>query len=160
MADVIRLGLPTTKLRELPVEQIVDALGPAIERTGGDTIYTIHAGDVHTDHQAVFEAVSIVCKPFRPRPRPQRILSFETLSSTEAAFPRAHSAFVPNVFVDVTAQLGRKIEIMAMFASEAQAAPQPRAAESIRALARYRGATIGCEYAEAFMLIREIQEAR
>ncbi len=160
MADVTRLGLPTTRLRELPVEQIVDALGSAIERSQPDTIYTVHAGDVHTDHQAVVEAISIVCKPFRQRPRPERILSFETLSSTDAAFADAHRAFVPNLFVDITPHIERKIAIMGMFASEAQPDPQPRAAESIRALARYRGATIGREYAEAFMLIREVQDAR
>lgn len=159
MADVTRLGLPTTKLRDLPVEQTVDALGPAIERADADVIYTVHAGDVHTDHQAVFEAVSIICKPFRQRGRSQRLLSFETLSSTEAALPRAGTAFIPNVYVDITPHLDRKLEIMAMFASEIQPYPQPRAAESIRALARYRGATIGREYAEAFMLIREIQDA-
>ena len=35
--------------------------------------------------------------------------------------------------------------------------PLPRALESIKALARYRGSTIGCAYAEAFMLVREVQ---
>jgi len=32
----------------------------------------------------------------------------------------------------------------------------PRALDSLRALARVRGATIGVEYAEAFMLVREV----
>lgn len=159
MTEVTRLGLPTTRLRELPVEQLVDALGPAIEGSDPDTIYTVHAGDVHTDHQAVFEAIGIACKPFRQRPRPQRILSFETLSSTDAALAGTSRAFTPQVFVDITPHIERKIEIMGMFASEGQPYPQPRAAESLRALARYRGATIGREYAEAFMMIREIQDA-
>ena len=157
MTDVRRLGLPTTRLRELPMQQIVDAIGPAIEAVDADTIYTVHGGDVHTDHQAVFESISIVCKPFRNKPRPRRILSFETLSSTDAAFP-GPGPFTPTVFVDITPHIDRKVEIMAMFATETQQYPQPRSAESIRALARYRGGSIGREYAEAFVLLREIQD--
>ncbi|MBY0493506.1 MAG: PIG-L family deacetylase [Cyanobacteria bacterium] len=157
MADVKRLGLQTTRLRELPLATIVDALGPALDATAPNEIYTVHRGDVHTDHQAVFEAVSIVCKPFRDRPRPGRLLSFETLSSTDAALATP-APFLPNAFVDITPFIDRKIEIMAMFTTEQQPYPQPRSAESIRAQARYRGAAIGREYAEAFMLLREVRD--
>ena len=45
---------------------------------------------------------------------------------------------------------------MAMYESELQPFPMPRALESVRALARCRGATVGVAYAEAFMLIREL----
>ncbi|HUQ86840.1 MAG TPA: PIG-L deacetylase family protein [Vicinamibacterales bacterium] len=158
MADVQRLGLPTTRMRELPEASLIDALGPAIEKTNPDIIYTVHRGDVHTDHQSVFEAVSIVCKPFRSRPRPSRLLSFETLSSTDAALADAGSVFLPSVFIDITPYIDRKIEIMKLFASEQQPYPQPRSAESIRALARHRGGAIGREYAEAFVLLREVQD--
>jgi LmbE family N-acetylglucosaminyl deacetylase len=158
MVDVQRLGLPTTRLRELPESAVIDALGPAIEKSRPDIIYTVHRGDVHTDHHAVFDAVGIVCKPFRDRPRPARLLSFETLSSTDAALTVGSEPFRPTVFVDVTPFIDRKIEIMALFASEQQPYPQPRAADSIRAQARYRGAAIGREYAEAFMLLREVQD--
>ena len=157
VADVKRLGLQTTRLRELPVEAIVEPLGQAIEAANPGIIYTVHRGDVHTDHQAVFEAVSIICKPFRDRPRIHRMLSFETLSSTDAALATT-APFVPSVFVDITPYIDRKIEIMALFASEQQRHPQPRSAESIRALARHRGAAIGRDYAEAFMLLREVQD--
>jgi hypothetical protein len=43
-----------------------------------------------------------------------------------------------------------------LYRSELQPPPLPRCADSLRALARYRGAAIGVEYAEAFMLMREI----
>jgi LmbE family N-acetylglucosaminyl deacetylase len=158
MTDVVRLGLPTTRLRELPAAQLIDGLASAIDRLAPDWIYTVHAGDVHTDHRAVVEALSIVCKPFRARPRIARLLSFETLSSTEAAMGGLGPRFDPQVFVDIGPYVSRKIEIMELFASEQQPYPGPRSAESIRALARYRGAAIGCEHAEAFMLLREIRD--
>ncbi len=83
----------------------------------------------------------------------RRVLSYETLSSTDAA-PRPN--FIPNVFTDVTPYINRKIEIFGLYKTEAQVHPLPRTPEGIRALARYRGATIGVEYAEAFTLVREM----
>ena len=34
--------------------------------------------------------------------------------------------------------------------------PHPRSLKAVKNLAKWRGATVGCEAAEAFMLIREI----
>lgn len=154
--EVVRLGLPTTRLRELPIAELVEPLESALVRFQPDWLYTIHGGDVHTDHQAVFEALSIILKPFRRNVRVSRILSFETLSSTDATLSPQARPFIPNVFVEIGAYVERKIEIMALFESERQPSPLPRSAEAIRALARWRGSTIGCAYAEAFMLIREV----
>ncbi|MEI9897616.1 MAG: hypothetical protein WDN28_28100 [Chthoniobacter sp.] len=86
----------------------------------------------------------------------RRVLSYETLSSTEAAPVLLHRIFAPNVYIDISPYLERKIEIMNLYASELHADPLPRGPGAIRALARYRGATIATDYAEAFMLIREV----
>ena len=86
----------------------------------------------------------------------KRILCYESLSSTEAAPPLFHRVFLPNVYNDITGYIERKVEIMGLYETEMQPDPLPRSPSSIRALARYRGATIGVEYAEAFMLIREL----
>ena len=67
-----------------------------------------------------------------------------------------HGAFLPVVFSDITAYVEDKIRIMRLYETEAQADPLPRGPSAIRALARYRGATIGVDYAEAFMLVREL----
>jgi hypothetical protein len=40
-----------------------------------------------------------------------------------------------------------------MYESEIHPEPLPRSPSAIRALARYRGATVGLEYAEAFVLV-------
>jgi len=52
--------------------------------------------------------------------------------------------------------LERKIEIMKRYESELQEPPLPRSIDNIRALARFRGATVSVQYAEAFMLLREL----
>lgn len=156
MATVRRLGLPTTRLDVTPQAELIGKLREGIEAVRPDTVYTVHAGDVHTDHHAAFSATLSVLKTFNMRTHGvRRVLSCETLSSTEAAPQDPMRAFVPNIYRDISPYLERKLEIMAMYGSEAQAEPMPRSPSAIRALARYRGASMGVEYAEAFMLVRE-----
>jgi LmbE family N-acetylglucosaminyl deacetylase len=158
MGNVLRLGLPTVRLDALPQAELMGALRSGIESLRPEIVYLVHGGDVHSDHQVVFQATMRVLKAFSMgKLGVRRVLSYETLSSTEAAPPEGGRQFLPNVFRDITPYLERKIEIMAMYATEAQADPWPRGPAAIRALARYRGATVGVEYAEAFMLIREVE---
>ena len=157
MVSVQKLGFPTIKLDDIPLSDLIDSLRQAIQKVRPDIIYLVHGGDIHTDHQAVFQAVLSVLKTFYMKKLGvKRILSCETLSSTEAAPPQQYRLFVPNVYFDITPYLQRKIEIMGMYETETQADPFPRGPEAIQALARYRGASIGVSYAEAFMLIREV----
>ena len=157
MQSVQKLGMPTIRLDTVPLEEIISGLGRIIEKIRPEIVYLPHQGDVHTDHHAVFLGAMSVMKAFRMRALGvKRVLSFETLSSTEAAPPLAPRAFVPNVYTDISKHIDRKIEIMNMFASETQPDPFPRGPSAIRALGRFRGASIGVEYAEAFMLIREV----
>jgi LmbE family N-acetylglucosaminyl deacetylase len=156
MTQVLKLGLPTMQLDTLPQWELIDRLRDAITEVKPEVIYLIHGGDIHTDHHAVFTAAMSVLKPFHAaRLGVRRVLCYETLSSTEAAPPLSHRLFVPNVFCDISAFIERKIEIMRLFATEAQPEPLPRGPSAIRALARLRGATVGLDFAEAFMLIRE-----
>lgn len=157
MQSVQRLSFPTTRLDRVPESELIDGLREAIEKVRPDIVYLIHDGDVHTDHRAIFTAALSVLKTFYMKKwGVRKILSYETLSSTDAAPPQHYRAFVPNVYADVSPFIERKIEIMNLYASEVHADPMPRGPSAIRALARYRGASIGVEYAEAFMLIREV----
>lgn len=157
MARYWRLNLPTARLDTIPQAEVMTRLREVIERVHPDTVYLVHAGDVHTDHHAVFNATLGVLKPFHmAKWDVRRILSYETLSSTDAAPPQLHRAFVPNVFADISPYLESKIEIMRLYETEAQSDLLPRGASALRSLARVRGATVGVEYAEAFMLLREL----
>jgi LmbE family N-acetylglucosaminyl deacetylase len=155
--SVSKLCLPATSLDTVPFNNVMEGLRNAIEKVRPAIVYLPHHGDVHTDHHAVFQATFSVLKAFYMRKLGvARVLSYETLSSTEAAAPLLARAFVPNVYCDITSHLERKIEIMGLYASETQPDPFPRGPQAIRALARFRGATVGVEYAEAYMLIREV----
>ena len=157
MQETVRLGLPTVKLDTVDVSEIISGMRDAIERFRPDVIYTVHEGDIHSDHFVAFRALMSVLKPFYMSSLGvKRVLSFETLSSTDAAPSQIQRVFLPTLFVDVSEFIDRKIEIMGMFETEVHDDHMPRGASSIRALARHRGATINVPYAEAFSLIREI----
>jgi len=157
MKDCLRLGLPTIMLDTIPQDDIISKIRDSIEQVRPEQVYLVNGGDVHDDHRAVNSAVMSVLKPFyMSRLGVQRVMCYETLSSTEAAPPEPARVFVPNIFSDITGYIDRKIEIMGMYASEVHEDPMPRGPSAIRALARYRGATIGVEHAEAFMLMREL----
>lgn len=155
--QVFRLGFPTVHMDTILLEDVIIRIPGVVREVGPHYVYLKHAGDVHSDHRVVFEASMAVLKPFyMGKLGARRVLSYGTLSSTDAMPPSQGQAFVPNVFSDLTPYMERKLEIMALYPTEVQPCPMPRALGSIPALARFRGATIGIEYAEAFMLIREV----
>lgn len=152
-----KLGLPSIRLDTLPLADMIGRIREVIAEVKPEVVYLVHGGDVNSDHYMVFTATMSVLKTFYMRKwGVQRILSYETLSSTEAAPPHPSRAFVPNVYRDITPYIERKIEIMGLYESESHPDPMPRGPSAIRALARYRGASIAVDYAEAFMLIREV----
>jgi LmbE family N-acetylglucosaminyl deacetylase len=153
---VYRMNQPTTKLDSQPHDQLIANFHQVVHEAKPDCIYLNHCGDVHTDHRIIFDCVMSAIKPFNSISHGvKRILSYETPSSTDAA-PINLAAFRPNVFTNITKFLERKLEIMSLYESEIQEYPLPRSLDSLKALARYRGATIGVEYAESFMLLREV----
>jgi len=81
---------------------------------------------------------------------------YECISETEIAPPLHENAFLAHVYSDITEFLEKKIEIMRIYESELQPMPMPRSLENVAALARFRGATVSVQYAEAFMLLREL----
>lgn len=158
MKQVTKLGQPTTQLDQVPQGELIGQLAEHVAKVQPEVIYTIHDGDVHTDHRVTFSALTSAVKPFNMQKLGvRRLLSFETLSSTDAAPQLVNRLFIPNVYHDITPYIDKKLAAMAIFDTEQQTPWQPRGDSAIRALARYRGATMAVEYAEAFMLIRECQ---
>ena len=157
MSGTYRIGLPAARLDTLSMDELMGSIRPVVFEVSPEIVYLVHGGDIHSDHRAVFSATASVLKPFNMRELGvRRILSYESLSSTDAAPPYPSMAFVPNVFNDITPYMDGKLAIMETYKSEVHRGAMPRTPSAIRALARYRGATIGVEYAEAFMLIREL----
>lgn len=129
------------------VMQLVNEIKP-------DTIYIPHFGDMQKDHMITAEAVMVAVRP-KYEHTVRWVYAYETLSETEWNIPHNANAFIPNVFVDITGYLDKKLEAMACYGSQLGLFPNPRSLEAVEALAKLRGSTMGAKAAEAFMLIRE-----
>lgn len=136
----------------LSITKIVEAM---IAEHRPDTVFTHHAGDVNIDHQRVHQSVVTACRPQAVHPV-KTLLFFEVPSSTEWQPPGSGPSFLPNWFEDISTVFKRKLEAIDAYASEMRAWPHPRSREGVETLARWRGATVGVEAAEAFMLGRRI----
>ena len=151
--EVHNLRLPTTKLDTLPIGDIVQKISDCIKSYCPDEVFIPHLGDAHTDHGVVFNATVSCTKSFR-YPFIKRVLSYETISETDFGLDIS-TAFVPNVFIDISDFLEQKLNAMEIYSSEMGEFPFPRSRESIEALAKLRGSTAGFKSAEAFQLLRE-----
>jgi LmbE family N-acetylglucosaminyl deacetylase len=149
------LGLPTAHLDTLPLARIVEATAQVIGEVRPDTLYLPYGGDVHSDHGVTFAAARGCSKWFR-HPSVRRIYSYETLSETDFALPPHGPGMPIQRYVDISAHLERKLELLDIYASEFAAPPFPRSKQSISALALLRGAAAGCIAAEAFQVLKEI----
>ena len=148
------LGLPTQLMHSLDLRDIIQKISEVIKRIQPNIIYTMFANDVHSDHRVAFDAVYSCTKSFR-YPFIEKIYMMETLSETEFALSVPAKTFIPNVYVDITDYIDRKLEIMQMYPKEIMAEPYPRSLSSIKAQARVRGSRAGVMYAEAFQLLYE-----
>jgi LmbE family N-acetylglucosaminyl deacetylase len=154
--SVNRLGLPTTKVDKYSMSELISKISSVVKKVKPNIIYLPFKSDVHSDHKYIFDAAYSCTKSFRYT-FINKIYMMETLSETEFSVSTKEESFTPNVFVDISNYIGRKIEIMKIYESEIGEHPFPRSERNIRALGTYRGATSDCDYAESFMLLKEVQ---
>ena len=151
VADLRLLDLPDQRLDTLCLVDIVTPLEEAVASLRPEIVYLQWGGDINKDHKLLFEAALVALRPMERSIR--EILAFDTVSSTEWGYPRN---FVPDTWIDVSAQVERKMAALACYASEMRAFPHPRSAESIRAKMTATGAQACLPAAEAFMTIRRV----
>jgi N-acetylglucosamine malate deacetylase 1 len=148
-------GFPAALLDTVPHSRLNAALGDVIEDVDPDVVFVPHPGDLHRDHRLVFESSWVALRPSLGNP-PRSVYGYETLSETDRMAPHWGPAFEPNTFIDISPFLERKLEAMAVYASQLREFPHPRSLEAIRALAVTRAVAAGVQAAEAFTLIRAV----
>ena len=154
--SVHHLKLKTMQVDEYSMSELITKISKVINEVKPNIIYLPFKGDVHSDHRYIFEAAYSCTKSFR-YPFIKKIYMVETLSETEFAPSTKEDSFIPNVFVNITDFMDKKLEIIRIFESEMGEHPFPRSERNLKALATLRGATAGCEYAESFMLLKAIR---
>ncbi len=147
------LGLPDNRMDGLDLLDIVKLFEPFVDALGPQIVYTHHPQDLNVDHEILSRAVLTACRP-QPGCSVRAIYTFETQSSTE--WSASTAGFAPSRFVDISSTLELKMQALDAYAGEMRAFPHARSLDAIRALAAWRGATVGMRAAEAFGVVREL----
>ncbi|WP_114575496.1 PIG-L deacetylase family protein [Saliphagus sp. LR7] len=140
------------QLDDVALIDVVRDVERAIADVEPTTIYTHYSGDLNVDHQLVARAVRTAARPVADT-TVDRILSFETPSSTELAIPTENNPFQPSTFVDITETMEAKMEAIDVYGSEMRDRPHPRSPDSLRANARLWGDRSGFRAAEPFEVV-------
>ena len=146
-------GFPDNAMDTVPRLDVIMAVERMREKVRPDVVYTHYIHDLNIDHRIAHEAVITAFRPL-PGAKPVSIYAYETLSSTEWGATGYGQGFRPNVFVNISNYLSRKLDALAFYNTEMRDPPHPRSFDGVQALARLRGMTVGIDLAEAFEAIR------
>ena len=144
------LMLPDMKLDDIPQLQINLQIEKLIKKYNPSTVYTTPYSDFHKDHQKIHECTLVATRPASSKVK--HVLSYEIPGTVK-------STYSPTVFEEITnKELNDKITAFKFYTTEIKKYPHPRSIESIKNLAMHRGIESGVKNAEAFRLIRSIND--
>jgi len=158
--EVVFLGYEGARLELVSNSKINAHISQLIAKYETDVVYTHHWGDLNRDHLVVFESAIVGCRPHRHNvKRVKKILSYEVLSSSEWSGKVGEDFFTPTKYNVLTKEMiDKKLEAFKCYETEQCIYPHPRSVESVENLAKYRGSNINTPYAEAFAIVRSIEE--
>ena len=145
------LKLKPTGLDEYKLGELIVLIKAVLDEVQPDRLILPYGHDVHSDHRIIFDAAYACTKSFRA-PYLKELYCMEIISETDQA-EEAYT-FHPNVYVNITEYIEKKIEILKNYKSEIKQSPYPRNEDAIKGLAALRGATAGYPYCEAFRLLK------
>ena len=128
---------------------VMKAVMEVVQKFKPTVVYTHNISDINIDHRMVAEASMVACRP-HPTSSVKELYFCEVLSSTSWSFGQIQPVFEPNVYVDVSEYMSKKIGALAMYKTELRDAPDARSSDAMIALATYRGCQVGVLEAEAF----------
>lgn len=140
------LDFPSTKLDTVPIFDLINRLKEIIDSIKPDVIYTHFYKDLMQDHAVTSNATLIACKSAECI---KEIYLYEVPSSS--GFNFGELEFKPNVFVDISQYIDKKIKALNIYKSEIMEYPNPRSDEGLRIYAEFRGLMSKSRLAEAFM---------
>jgi len=143
------LDFPDMKLDSVSHLEINRELEKIIKKFNPKIVYTTSKHDINKDHQIVFESTLVVTRPQSSNVK--QVFSYETAGMTI-------TQFLPTVFEDISKEFKYKIKSFRMYKSELRPFPHSRSLKAIENLAIQRGIESGTKKAEAFELIRVVNQ--
>ena len=157
-SSVELLAFPDNRMDSLALLDVVKEVEARMANLQPSIVYTHHAGDLNIDHQITHKAVVTACRPYPDQPV-RTLFFFEVPSSTDWQVPGTEAPFTPNWFVDISGCAAdgktfgaKKIQALELYESEMRSFPHARSLEAVEHLARWRGASVGKEHVEGFIL--------
>ena len=155
--ETIFMDFPAAMIENVPRYKFNEAFIQLVQKIKPDVVYIPHRGDMQLDHKMVVDAAMVALRP-KYQHVVKKIYAYETLSETGWDIPNVTNEFIPNVYNDISKFMDKKIEAMQMFKTQLSAYPAARSLKAVEALAMYRGATVNMNAAEAFSLVRELDD--
>jgi len=156
ITEVSLHGFPDNRMDSVDRLDVTKVIEEKIASFAPALVYTHHAGDMNIDHRVIHDAVNTACRSTPGHPV-RTLLYFEVPSSTEWQIPGSAPVFAPTWFVDISATLDAKLAALHEYEMEMRDWPHPRSYKAVEHLARWRGATIGADAAESFILGRMVR---
>ena len=140
-----------------PLIKIVKCIEKAKKKYNPNIVYTSSGADLNVDHRVVANAVLTA---FRPQPGEtcKEIRLFEIPSSTDYGHKSLTGEFNPNLFISISKNWDFKLKALQVYFRELRDYPHSRSLEGIENLAKLRGNQIGVEFAEAFEVLRKLED--
>ena len=154
-------SFPDNRMDSVDFLDVVKKVEEVIKKFKPNIIYTHHPSDLNIDHGIVHRAVITASRP-QPKYAVKKILLFEIMSSTNwtAKFSKQKNLFNPNYFIDISNVLSKKLKLLKYYKTEMKKWPHSRSIKAIKALANYRGSSVGVKAAEAFELVRNLKKIK
>ena len=147
------LKIPATFLIKENVSTLYNKITSFIINFEPDIVF-LPFPDRHIDHRIIFDGGIVACRP-KESGFPKAVLLYETLSETHWNVPGVEPSFNPDFFIDISETINKKVEGLSKYVSQIEG-NSSRSIDAIKALAKFRGSQNGCNYAEAFKLVRMV----
>lgn len=148
------LAFPPTKLKSMEEGEIITNIRRVFDKVRPEWIMIPSRYDAHSDHLVVYDCCMACAKTFRA-PYVKRITAMEIISETDYGFRKER--FHPNLFIDISNEMEKKLEAMKIYDTEIEEVPFPRNLENLRAIGTVHGGCCACRYAETFEIIKQIE---
>ncbi len=151
---VFQLDFPDNAFDSVPLLSIIQAIEEIKEDIKPNIIFTHFRHDINIDHQITSQAVLTAARPIKGE-TVKEIYFMEIPSSTEWNSFTQQTAFIPNVFSDITDTINDKINAMKLYQSELRESTYPRSLEHLKLYSKTNGIKVGLDYSENFILVRK-----
>lgn len=140
-----------------PLIEIVKAVEKAKYKYRPTLVYTHSGADLNVDHRVVANSVLTA---FRPQPNElcKELRLFEVASATDYGNSAITGSFSPNLFIDISNEWPSKVKALEAYMEEMREYPHSRSIQGIKNLANLRGNQVGYDFAEAFEVIRKLED--